>query len=722
MPTPSPLAIEVTGLVKSFGDTKAVDGVDLAVRSGSVYGVLGPNGAGKTTTIRMLATLLRPDAGEAKVLGHDVVTESDAVRSAVSLTGQLASVDEDLTGRENLILLARLLGLSRNAAKERATELLDAFGLAEAANKLVKNYSGGMRRRLDLSASIVVTPQVMFLDEPTTGLDPKARNQVWDIIRALASEGTTILLCTQYLEEADRLCEGIAVIDHGKVIAEGTPAQLKASVGVGTLNLRLLDPEQRPEAERILDAELGEVHLEGDPAALSASCADGDRAAEAVGQLSRNGMQGGRVLARPAQPGRGVPRAHRQAGRAGGRRRRRTRDAGGGAGGMSTTSQQAPEQAAVRTALATSPRPPQPGPLTTAMTFGWRGMLKIKHVPEQLLDVLITPVLFTVMFTYIYGGAISGSTGEYLQFILPGSLVMSVLFTTVYSGVALNTDLTKGVVDRFRSLPIWRAAPLVGASVGDLVRYTIAGTVVILVGFVLGYSAEGGLLGVVAALALVVRVLDRAGLGLHHPRPDHARAQRGAQRRLHGAVPAAVPEQRVRAAGDAPERAEAVRGREPGLAAGDRRARADERHGVGGRGGDPAGDRRGDHGRVPAAHRAAVPHARLNRTASAARCGRSAATVDPHLHKVEKSDPREQGGQPESATNARIGSRAVRTRRLLAVVPAVLLIALVAAPRGATGCDDWERPEHTRLLPVLRVRRVHNRAERPARPSGDLAD
>ena len=171
---------------------------------------------------------------------------------------------------------------------------------------------------------------------------------------------------------------------------------------------------------------------------------------------------------------------------------------------MSTTSQQVPEQAAVRTALATSPRPPQPGALSTALTFGWRGMLKIKHVPEQLLDVVVTPVLFTVMFTYIYGGAISGSTGEYLQFILPGTLVMSVLFTTVYSGVALNTDLTKGVVDRFRSLPIWRAAPLVGAAVGDSARYLFAGTMVILVGLILGYSAEGGPLGVLAALALVV--------------------------------------------------------------------------------------------------------------------------------------------------------------------------------------------------------------------------
>jgi ABC-2 type transport system ATP-binding protein len=289
--TPSPLAIEATGLVKHYGETRAVDGVDLAVRSGSVYGVLGPNGAGKTTTIRMLATLIQPDAGSAQVLGHDIVKEADAVRRAVTLTGQLASVDEDLTGRENLILLGRLLGLKRPAAKARADELLDAFGLAEAAGKLVKNYSGGMRRRLDIAASIVITPRLMFLDEPTTGLDPRSRNQVWDIIRALVAEGTTIMLCTQYLEEADQLAEGIAVIDHGKVIAEGTPAQLKASVGSGALHVRLLDPEQRPEAEQVLARELGPVTLEPDPAALSVQCANADRAAEVVAELARSGAQ-----------------------------------------------------------------------------------------------------------------------------------------------------------------------------------------------------------------------------------------------------------------------------------------------------------------------------------------------------------------------------------------------------------------------------------------------
>jgi ABC-2 type transport system ATP-binding protein len=285
--TNATLAIEASGLVKSFGQVRAVDGVDLAVRRGSVYGVLGPNGAGKTTTIRMLATLLRPDAGSAQVLGHDIVEDADAVRGLVSLTGQLASVDEDLTGRENLILIGRLLGLRRADAKARATELLDAFGLAEAAGRLVKHYSGGMRRRLDIAASLVVTPELMFLDEPTTGLDPRSRNQVWDIVRALAAQGTTILLCTQYLDEADQLAEGIAVIDHGKVIAEGTPGQLKASVGSRALHVRLLDPERRAEAERVLSRELGSVLTEPDPAGLSAPCADADRAAEALAELAQ---------------------------------------------------------------------------------------------------------------------------------------------------------------------------------------------------------------------------------------------------------------------------------------------------------------------------------------------------------------------------------------------------------------------------------------------------
>jgi len=285
------LAIDATGLVKAFGPTRAVDGVDLAVSRGSVYGVLGPNGAGKTTTIRMLATLLRPDAGSARVLGHDVVDDADAVRGLVSLTGQLASVDEDLTGRENLVLIGRLLGLRRARVKARAADLLEAFDLADAAGRQVKEYSGGMRRRLDIAASIVVTPQLMFLDEPTTGLDPRSRNQVWEIVRTLVAEGTTVLLCTQYLDEADQLAGRIAVIDRGTVIAEGTPAELKASVGQGALHVRLLDPEQRADAERALARALdAQPHLEADPAALSAPVAAAEQASEALAELSRSGI------------------------------------------------------------------------------------------------------------------------------------------------------------------------------------------------------------------------------------------------------------------------------------------------------------------------------------------------------------------------------------------------------------------------------------------------
>ncbi|MGH3320289.1 MAG: ATP-binding cassette domain-containing protein [Streptosporangiaceae bacterium] len=284
-------AIEASGLVKTFGGTAAVDGVDLAVPAGSVYGLLGPNGAGKTTTIRMLATLLRPDSGTARVFGHDVVRDAEAVRARVSLTGQFASVDEDLTGRENLVLLARLLGYPRTRAKARAGELLDAFDLAEAGRRLVRTYSGGMRRRLDIAASIVVTPELIFLDEPTTGLDPHSRNQVWDIVRTLVAHGTTVLLTTQYLDEADQLADRIAVIDHGKVIAEGTSGDLKASVGAGALRVRLRDPDQRPDAGRMLSRVLGvPVHLESDPATLSAQVGDPEGVPPALATLSGAGI------------------------------------------------------------------------------------------------------------------------------------------------------------------------------------------------------------------------------------------------------------------------------------------------------------------------------------------------------------------------------------------------------------------------------------------------
>ncbi|MEO5875208.1 MAG: ATP-binding cassette domain-containing protein [Streptosporangiaceae bacterium] len=280
-------AIETSGLVKKYGDTRALDGLDLSVPAGAVYGVLGPNGAGKTTAVRILATLLRSDGGEARVFGHDVRCDPDAVRARVSLTGQYASVDEDLTGTENLVLLGRLLGHRKPAARDRSAQLLEAFGLSDAADRQVKNYSGGMRRRIDIAASILNTPDLLFLDEPTTGLDPRSRNQVWDIIRIVVAHGTTVLLTTQYLDEADQLADRIAVIDHGKVIAEGTPGQLKSSVGAGTVQVRLREPGQRTEAARLLSEALGvTARPDADPVSLTArlTAAD-DGAAQAARAL-----------------------------------------------------------------------------------------------------------------------------------------------------------------------------------------------------------------------------------------------------------------------------------------------------------------------------------------------------------------------------------------------------------------------------------------------------
>ena len=269
------LAIETHALVKKFKKTVAVDGIDLAIPRGGVHGFLGPNGAGKTTTIRMLATLTKPDSGTARVLGRDIVTEANEVRRRVSLTGQFASVDEDLTGAENLRLIGRLFGYAGTRATRRADELLSAFGLSDARDKQVKKYSGGMRRRIDIAASIVVTPELLFLDEPTTGLDPRSRNEVWDIIRAMVSSGTTVLLTTQYLDEADQLADRISVIDTGRVIAEGTSSELKARVGNGALHVRVMHPADRPRASAVLARVLHvEIRDEVDPAAVSATVAD----------------------------------------------------------------------------------------------------------------------------------------------------------------------------------------------------------------------------------------------------------------------------------------------------------------------------------------------------------------------------------------------------------------------------------------------------------------
>ena len=285
-------AIEAEGLVRTFGKVRALDGIDMVAREGTVFGLLGPNGAGKTTAIRILSTLLRPDSGRASVGGYDVVSQPGEVRRLIGLTGQYAAVDELLSGHENLYMIGRLLGLPSRDARGRAGELLGAFDLAEAAGKYVKTYSGGMRRRLDLAASLVGRPRFLYLDEPTTGLDPRSRLELWGMIRALVAEGTTVLLTTQYLEEADRLADEIVVIDHGRVIDAGTPQQLKTRIAGQVLEARPADPADLKTTEKILAdfAADGGDGAYNDGQLVTVSIADRSALGQAVRRLDEEGI------------------------------------------------------------------------------------------------------------------------------------------------------------------------------------------------------------------------------------------------------------------------------------------------------------------------------------------------------------------------------------------------------------------------------------------------
>ncbi|MDV3222737.1 ATP-binding cassette domain-containing protein, partial [Intrasporangium sp.] len=294
--TTSHLAVEAHDLVKTFGATRAVHALSLSVPVGTVLGLLGPNGAGKTTTIRMVTTLTAPDSGTIEVFGRDLASDPEGVRARLSVTGQFASLDDDLTGSENLVLQARLRGLRGRAAAVRTEELLEVFGLGTAARRVVSTYSGGMRRRLDLALGLVVTPDLLVLDEPTTGLDPRSRAEVWDIVRAAVSDGATVLLTTQYLDEADQLSDRIAVIDHGRLVAVDTPDELKLAVGSGVLTVRVVDPRRRDDAARVLAGALrAPVDLTSDPATVRVRLArtGGDTAEDvnqALIQLSRAGI------------------------------------------------------------------------------------------------------------------------------------------------------------------------------------------------------------------------------------------------------------------------------------------------------------------------------------------------------------------------------------------------------------------------------------------------
>lgn len=292
MTTPdTDLAVAAAGLVKTFGAQRAVDSIDLEVRRGEVFGVLGPNGAGKTTMLKMLATLLPIDGGEASIFGVDVRRQPHMVRQLVGVTGQYASVDENLTGRENLWLFGRLLGLSSSRASATAVDLLERFGLSDAADKRISAFSGGMRRRLDLAASLISRPPLIFLDEPTTGLDPRTRGQMWETIRDLVRDGSTVLLTTQYLDEADQLADRVAVIDRGRKVAEGTPDELKTSVGSSTLQLRMSQPADTDDAADVVRRVLSEEPvLTPEAGGLNVALVDANHAAEVLIALRQSGL------------------------------------------------------------------------------------------------------------------------------------------------------------------------------------------------------------------------------------------------------------------------------------------------------------------------------------------------------------------------------------------------------------------------------------------------
>jgi ABC-2 type transport system ATP-binding protein len=499
-------AVRVEGVVKRFGATVALDGAGLVVPAGMVFGLLGPNGAGKTTLVRILATLLLPDAGRAEVFGRDVAGEPAAVRELIGLTGQFAAVDELLTGRENLEMFGRLFKLPGEQARRRAGELLERFGLAQAADRPARTYSGGMRRRLDIASSLLTRPQVLFLDEPTTGLDPRSRNEIWAAVRELQREGTTLLLTTQYLEEADQLADRIAVIDRGKVIAEGTGNELKDRVGGQILEVELASAGQRDRAQAVLaGVGCGEPQPDERPDRLTLPAPRNglQLVEEAAAGLRRAQIGVSDIgLRRPtlddvflqltgappgeddAPPG---PRARRRP-----RRRPPAADV------------PAPRAPVLRLHLP-PPRAVRSATTDTAVVTG-RNLRHFIRQPDLLVFSTIQPVLFVLLFVYVFGGAIGRSLPHgitYVDFLLPGIFVQSVTFGASQTAVGLKEDLTRGVVDRFRSMPMARSAVLAGRTVADLVRNIVVIFLMIAVGYLVGFRFHGGVAGAVGCIAVV---------------------------------------------------------------------------------------------------------------------------------------------------------------------------------------------------------------------------
>ena len=467
--------IEAVGLEKHFGKTHALRGIDLSVPEGTILGLLGPNGAGKTTAVRILTTLTKPDAGRAQVAGVDVLKHPAEARRRIGVAGQTASLDELLTGRENLGMVGRLYHRPSAEVRKRADELLERFELTDAADRITKTYSGGMRRRLDLAAALMATPPVLFLDEPTTGLDPRSRLSMWELIGQLASGGTTVLMTTQYLEEADRLADDIVVVDHGLVIARGTATELKQRLGGERLEVTVAEGA-KPGADRI-------------------GAGRAERGAAAHRHARAPGQRAGRLAQRRADQGDSPARRGR---RGGGRRRIPDTDAG--------------------RRLPGSDRPSGGGRIGQwrgeGMNLRWwladsiemlrRNLLHIRRTPELLLDVTITPIMFVLLFRYVFGGAINVGDTTYVNYLMAGIFVQTIVFASIYTSVLLANDLVKGMIDRFRSLPMAQSAVITGRTFTDLLRGALAVAIMWGVGLLVGFRPEGGIANWAAAIGLLL--------------------------------------------------------------------------------------------------------------------------------------------------------------------------------------------------------------------------
>jgi ABC transporter DrrB family efflux protein len=508
-------AVHVEGLTKHFGATVALAGLDLNVEEGTVFGLLGPNGAGKTTLVRVLATLLTPDGGSAEVFGHDVVARAPEVRELLGLTGQFAAVDEILTGRENLQMFGRLFGLSADEARRRGSELLERFELADAADRPARTYSGGMRRRLDLASSLLTRPRMLFLDEPTTGLDPRSRIEIWQAVRELVREGTTLLLTTQYLEEADQLADQIAVIDHGRVIATGTGNELKDRIGGQILEVQLSSADQRDKAASLLggigcgEPEPGD---RADQLTLPAPRDGLELIEDAAAALRKAGIGVSDLgLRRPTLDDvflqlTGTPPSENGA----------TPQTSDPADKPATaTSRHTPSLAAGVTRQVQSIRNLSPKAVRADLTdMGVVTARNLRHFirqPELLIFSTIQPVMFVLLFNYVFGGAIHEALPHgvsYIDYLLPGIFVQSVAFRASMTAVGLSEDLKRGVIDRFRSMPMARSAVLIGRTTADLVRNTLIVLLMIGVGYAIGFNFQAGFLQALASIAVV------AGFGL----------------------------------------------------------------------------------------------------------------------------------------------------------------------------------------------------------------